>query len=386
MQNGSLMKTERRNGQSVWEFRWRDRTSGRAVYRRIVLGTTQQFATAIEARETIAAIILEMNVSDLRSKISELTISQLAEHYRQRELSSDNTWKTYSTKQAYEIYLKRWILPKWKDWQLSKIKPIDVELWLRQLPLARGSRAKIRCLMSVLFNHARRYELFDDNPIQLVRQSAKRRRIPDVLSIDEIGRLLAAVDSFSRMLIFLDATTGLRQSELFGLRWGDLNFESGEINVVRSIVHGMTSDCKTESSMKPVPMGPALAEMLQEWKRETHFSAAGDWVFASKRANGKRPIWGQSIMRKKILPIVKSLGIDKRVGWHTFRHSYSTLLRFLGTDIKVRQDLLRHSSARLTLDTYTQSVTTAKREAQNAVVQLLISTGDRCSAAPVATH
>ena len=64
-------------------------------------------------------------------------------------------------------------------------------------------------------------------------------------------------------------------------------------------------------------------------------------------------------MRKKILPIVKSLGIDKRVGWHTFRHSYSTLLRFLGTDIKVQQDLLRHSSARLTLDTYTQSVTTA---------------------------
>jgi hypothetical protein len=70
MQNGSLMKTERRNGQSVWEFRWRDRTSGRAVYRRIVLGTTQQFATAIEARETIAEIILEMNVNDLRSQMS----------------------------------------------------------------------------------------------------------------------------------------------------------------------------------------------------------------------------------------------------------------------------------------------------------------------------
>ena len=122
------MRTERRNGQSVWEFRWRDRTSGRAVYRRIVLGTTQQFATAIEARETIAGIVLEMNVNDLRSKMSALTISQLAEHFRRRELSSDNTWKTYSTKQTYEIYLKRWILPKWKSWQLSKIKPIAVEL------------------------------------------------------------------------------------------------------------------------------------------------------------------------------------------------------------------------------------------------------------------
>jgi len=119
--------------------------------------------------------------------------------------------------------------------------------------------------MSVLFNHARRYEIFNDNPIQFVRQRAKRRKVPDVRSIDEIGRLLVAVDSFSRMLIFLDASTGLRQSELFGLRWRDLNFEIGEINVVRSIVHGMTSDCKTASSMKPVPMGPALVEMLQKW-------------------------------------------------------------------------------------------------------------------------
>ena len=45
MQKGSLMKSKRQNGQTVWEFRWRDRTSGKPVYRRIVLGTTQQFGT-----------------------------------------------------------------------------------------------------------------------------------------------------------------------------------------------------------------------------------------------------------------------------------------------------------------------------------------------------
>jgi integrase len=78
-------------------------------------------------------------------------------------------------------------------------------------------------------------------------------------------------------------------------------------------------------------------------------------------------------MRKNIRPEAKRLGIDKRIGWHTFRHSYSTLLRSLGTDIKVQQDLIRHSSARLTLDTYTQSVTPAKREAQDAVIRLLIA-------------
>jgi hypothetical protein len=108
-------------------------------------------------------------------------LSQLAEHYRQRELLPDNTWKTYSTKAGYENYLKRWIVPKWGEYALGHIKPIEVELWLRQLPLARGSCAKIKNVMSVLFNHARRYDLFDGNPIQFVRQSAKRRKIPHIL-------------------------------------------------------------------------------------------------------------------------------------------------------------------------------------------------------------
>jgi integrase len=58
------------------------------------------------------------------------------------------------------------------------------------------------------------------------------------------------VDSFfSRRVFFLDATTGLRRNELLGLRWSDLNFERGEINVVRSVVIGMISHCQAESFM-----------------------------------------------------------------------------------------------------------------------------------------
>jgi hypothetical protein len=61
MQNGSLIKTKRRSGQSVWEFRWRDRTSGKAVYRRIVVGTTEQLTSEVEARELVEGIVLEIN-------------------------------------------------------------------------------------------------------------------------------------------------------------------------------------------------------------------------------------------------------------------------------------------------------------------------------------
>ena len=269
MQNGRLIESKRRSGASVWEFRWRDRTSGKAVYRRIVLGTTEQFTTEVEAREIVEGIVLEINSDDPRLRTSVLTMSQLIEHYRRRELSVDNTWKSYATKMGYENYLKRWITPRWGIYPLTRIKPIEVELWLRQLPLARGSCAKIRNIMSVLFNHACRYELYSENPIRLVRQSAKRRKVPHILHVEEIKRLLDNVGSLPRLLIFLDVTTGLRQSELFGLRWSDLDFDNAEINVVRSVVHGVVSRCKTESSAKPIPMGPHLVEMLTAWRDVT---------------------------------------------------------------------------------------------------------------------
>jgi hypothetical protein len=66
---------------------------------------------------------------------------------------------------------------------------------------------------------------------------------------------------------------------------------------------------------------------------------------------------------KQIKPAAHKLGIDKRVGWHTFRHTYSTLLKSTGADLKVMQELMRHASVVLTLNHYTQAMTPAKRAA-----------------------
>jgi len=76
-------------------------------------------------------------------------------------------------------------------------------------------------------------------------------------------------------------------------------------------------------------------------------------------------------VRRHILPVARNLKITNRLGWHTFRHTYSTLLRSTGAELKIMQELLRHSTIRVTLDTYTQAVTTEKRNAQEAVVALL---------------
>jgi len=100
------------------------------------------------------------------------------------------------------------------------------------------------------------------------------------------------------------------------------------------------------------------------------YNKLGDWVFASKRRHGRKPIWGQAILRKYIRPVAQRVGIQKLFGWHTFRHTYSTLLRSVGTEFKVMQELLRHSSLRSTLDVYTQAISPAKHAAQAAVLAL----------------
>lgn len=88
-------------------------------------------------------------------------------------------------------------------------------------------------------------------------------------------------------------------------------------------------------------------------------------------APGSLALLGQEIMRHHIRPVARRLAITKRIGWHTFRHTYSTLLRSTGAELRIMQELLRHSTIRVTLDTYTQAVTAEKRTAQEAVVALL---------------
>ena len=136
-----------------------------------------------------------------------ITVAQLCDHFEQRELTKDNAWRSYSTKKTYQAYLNHWVLPHWRHYELAEVRTIQVESWLRRLPLAKSSCAKIRNLMSVLFNHACRYELFDRNPIYLVRQSAKRRTPPATLEPAEIKALIDGLALRERTLVLLAAST-----------------------------------------------------------------------------------------------------------------------------------------------------------------------------------
>lgn len=194
MQNGSSIRAERQQGPDVWEFRWREPgPDGKRKHRRMVVGSVNNFVDAVAARQAVAGLRLDMNRRDERVKAKSITISELADHYRQRELKPDTLWKTHSTKVTYEGYLNKWILQRWGRYPLARINAGEVELWLRSLTLARSSCAKIRNIMSVIFNHGIRHGICDRNPIRLVRQSAKRRTFPVVLDASQVRRLIAAL-------------------------------------------------------------------------------------------------------------------------------------------------------------------------------------------------
>ena len=372
MQDGSVTVERRTRGPDVWCFRWREAgADGRRIHRRIVLGTAEELKNIASARKMVTGLRSEININDIRIRRESIALADLSRHFQQRELADRNPRIAYSTKKAYAGYLEKWIEPRWGEYSLLEIRAVEVESWLKSLNRAPGTRCKIRNVMSLLFNHGRRHDLCDRNPIEWVRQSAKRRTAPDILTTNEVQGLLANLRFRERTLVLLAVTTGLRRSELFALKWKDVDFQGKQICVTRSIVQNVIGVCKTESSQKPVPAHDDLMKALREWRGQTPYKSSESWVFASPANQGRRPYLAQQIMQRHILPTARKLGIAKRIGWHTFRHTYSTLLRSTGAELKIMQELLRHSTIRVTLDTYTQAVTTEKRNAQEAVVALL---------------
>ena len=335
-----------------------------------MIGTFQEFPSEAAAQKAVAALRANVNAETPRTRIDAMSFQTLSQHYRKKEMC-EGSGKTFATNRTNEGYLDRWVLPRWSPYRLKDVKAVAVEDWLRSLPLANGSKAKIRNLMHAIFNHAVRWEWHDRNPISMVRQSAKRQRVPIVLNIDQLRSLLEHLKEPGRTAVLLDILTGLRVSELLALKWSDVKFENLELHVTRSIALQRVGPCKTEASQKPVPLDPELAEALLKWRRQSAYPEDKDWVFASPAKKGKLPYWSFSIFRVYIKPALKAAMITGKVGWHTFRHSFATILKSHGEDVKTVQELLRHANSSVTLNLYAQAVTDIKRNAQSKVARLV---------------
>lgn len=376
-QSGSLKIESRQSGPDVWVFRWRDQTNnGETTRRKIVVGTvkelnkTQAQKKAVEQRQLL-------NEPRQEAVNCDMSVAELVAHYTERELG-EHSGRAEKPRKAYLYIFKNYILPKWETLPLRAVKAVAVEDWLKTLHLANGSKAKIREVFGAAFRHAIRYELYPTNPIASVRQARKRAEEPEILEPAEIAailRELAGVEPV-RTAFLIAAIMGMRRGEIFGLKWADVNLDRATLHVRRSYVDGIEGPPKTDSSRRPLPIPPQAVDALKAWKDNSLYASPSDWVFASNVSFGKQPLWPGTLWRRNVVPGIERARITKpKLGWHTLRRSYASLLLSTGISLRVSMELMRHSTPEMTLATYAQTVGDEKRNAGEKVASLVLKEG-----------
>ena len=374
-QYGNLQLDKRKNGPDVWVYRWREYGSAGAVSRHgEMIGTIEEYPTKADALKACEHLQLVANSDNPTS--GTISFGALVDRYVVEEMP-----ERHSTNLAYRSYIETHIRPRWAEWSLRKLTSkgasFTIEQWLKSLDLAPKTKGNIRNVMAVIFNCAMRWGLVDVgvNPLALVRvKGISRRQVePRILDVKEIPALIAKLREPCRTAVIVALSTGLRCSELFALKWLDFDWEQLTVLVRRAIVDGVVGDVKTKYSHSGLPLDPALAEILFTWKRTSQFGGDHDWMLASPQKAGEFPLRSTAMLENQIKPAAKAAQIGNDVGWHTFRHTYSTMLRQLGVDLKVQQELLRHADIRTTMNVYTQAVSEQKRAAHSKVVRMVLA-------------
>jgi len=170
-------------------------------------------------------------------------------------------------------------------------------------------------------NDGKSLDITDRNPISLVRQSTARKGIPRVLAPKELKALLKELTEPYKTIVLVAGCLGLRASELMGLQWSDIDWDNLTVFIRRSASGSHIYETKTEQSSKPIPLDPNLAEVLLRHKESSKYKAPTDFVFAG---DSGRPRWRGILFADHIKPAAEKAGVG-RIGWHTFRHSFSTL-------------------------------------------------------------
>jgi len=192
-----------------------------------------------------------------------------------------------------------------------------------------------------------------------------------VLTVEQFCAILAHLKQPYRTMVIVAQCLGLRVSEIVALKWGDFDFNGRVLLVQRSAVHCRVDFVKTEYSHDFVPLDDDLAKVLLNWKEQSCFQRDEDWVFPNPAT--EKPYWQEGIQKKHIKPAAEAAGLGTGIGWHTFRHTYRTLLDETGAPMKVQQELMRHASIQTTMNVYGQALSSTKRQANSKVVQMVLN-------------
>jgi len=269
-----------------------------------------------------------------------------------------DTWLTgkqnlrLSTRQRYRELRDVHIVPTLGKRLLAEVRPEHIEALYTQL-LTRVSAGTVRNVHIVLhaaLNQAYRRGLIMRNPCDLVEVPAASKVEPATLTVEQVRVLLAHVAGTRwESLYLLAVVLGLRQGELFGLRWQDIDLERGRLTVNQSIreVRGagqVVSAPKTVRSRRTLVLPALLVESLRRHRGDV----SGELVFPSAAGT---PLSRGAFMRASWDPVRAQLGVPS-LRFHDLRHSAASLMVALGVHPRVVSEILGHAQLGVTWDTY----------------------------------
>jgi integrase len=380
-QNGSLELAETASG-PTWYIRFTLADGSRP---RLRIGTKARLPTRPKASRAAQPLRETFNSSPDSLFTQVHTFADVVARYELEEMP-----QRFSTSKGYRKMHRVYIVPRWGAVPIGEIEPLEVRAWLNGLkgaqsgkPLSSRSKGHLHTQMKNLFKHAQLWRWLPDqvNPMSLfsIAGATKRTKRPRVISPAQFRALLnhfASGDQTGLRMQLLTVTgfcLGLGASEIFGLRWGDVLHCEAVLHVQRGIVEGRVGEVKTERRHAPLPLAPFVAELFARWRQASPHHHDEDWVFASPYKGGRKPLDPNNLQARVLVPAGRAIGLDFNLGWHTFRHSYKSLLDRISGDATLKRDLMRHADVHTTMQVYGEVEMDRLREANALAVTLALT-------------
>jgi integrase len=286
------------------------------------------------------------------------------------------TWRRYSE------YVDLHVIPELGSTPLSALSSRQIQgLYANKIVggLSTMSVLHIHSVLHRALGQARRWGLIRVNPTDLVDAPRPEPLEMNALSPKEARSLLeAARGDRLEALYALAVTTGMRQGELLGLRWRDVELEQRSLRVTTSLQYvpgrGLQlSPPKTARSRRRVLLSELAVGSLQrhlKTQREEMLDPLwedNDLVFPNNRG---RPMYATNLLSRSFACLLRRAGV-RHVRFHDLRHTAATLLLGEGVHPKVVSEMLGHSKTAITLDTYSHATPTMQQQAANAFDRLL---------------
>jgi integrase len=352
---GTLYQRPDGTWRAMIDLGWQD---GRRRIRRSVSGATRR-----EVVERLKEARRAMDAG-LQPTSDRLTVGAYLEDWLDatRETVRPSTW------QRYRGMVRTHHLPRLGRLSLTKLTPGDVERMLRDMPGSPRTRHHARAVLRTALARAVAHGLILRNPAALAAPPRVEHREIEAWDAPQVRAFLDGIRGHRLEALFTVAVvTGLRQGELLGLRWSDVDLSAGTLTVRHALqcVDGRLQlvETKTPRSRRTVPL-PELA--LRALRTAQDGPIVGTHLFTTPSGG---PLYPNAVLRE-FYAVTAAAGLP-RIRFHSLRHTAASLLLAQGTHPRVVMEMLGHSTIALTMNTYSHVIPALERDAADRMNAIL---------------